>query len=129
MSQPTIVPITAPEDLDGLVRGHEAVVVVWWLRDCDMSRAALGAVEAFAKAEQGRVAVGEVEVDEQGELCKAFHVQEVPTLMFFRSGRCVMREIVPNMAWPEVLRQLRAAKDVWRTYFWSDAAWPVPAEP
>lgn len=109
-------------DLKELLQRHEHVIVVCWLRECDASRWLLMALEQFADANEGRVAAGELDVEDNDDLCEALDITETPTLLFFRQGKLIMRELValPLAGKADLLQRVEAAKETWRSYFWRD---------
>ena len=108
-------------DLEELLRDHGAVIVVCWLRECDMSRWLVTALEEFAEENDGCIAVGELDVEET-DLWQSYDVAETPTLLFFRGGQLVMREVVavPVEDLQRLRSQVAAAKGTWKDYFAND---------
>ena len=44
-------------------------------------------VEELAKEYEGKVKVGKVNVDDEGELAMQFRISSIPTLMLFKNGK------------------------------------------
>jgi hypothetical protein len=106
-------------DLAEFLRRHPRVILVCWLRECDMSRWVLEAVEEFARESGGAIAAAGLEVEENRGTCEVLEIHETPTLLFFHRGHLFMREVValPVESHPALRREVEAAKETWRNYF------------
>ena len=57
-----------------------------WCGPCRMLSPILSEI---ADENEGRINVGKVDVDEEGELAAAFRVESIPTIVAFRDGKAV----------------------------------------
>ena len=67
------------------------IVDFWatWCGPCQM----LGPIIEEAAAEIQNAKIGKVEVDDQAELAKEYKVMSVPTLIVFKDGKAVKRQV------------------------------------
>ena len=65
------------------------VLVDFWAVWCGPCRMLAPTVEELAKEYEGKVKVGKVNVDDEGELAMQFRISSIPTLMLFKNGKPV----------------------------------------
>ena len=63
------------------------VLVDFWAVWCGPCRMLAPTVEELAKEYEGKVKVGKVNVDDEGELAMQFRISSIPTLMLFKNGK------------------------------------------
>lgn len=68
------------------------VLVDFWASWCMPCRN-LGPIVEEIAMEQEQIKVGKVNVDEEPELARRYRVMSIPTLMFFKDGELVRREL------------------------------------
>ena len=68
------------------------VLVDFWASWCMPCRN-LGPIVEEIAMEQEQIKVGKVNVDEEPELAQRYRVMSIPTLMFFKDGELVRREL------------------------------------
>lgn len=61
------------------------VLVDFWATWCGPCRMLAPVIEEIAK--EGKVKVGKIDVDKEGELAIKFGVMSIPTVMFFENGK------------------------------------------
>ena len=64
-------------------------------------------IEQLARDYEGRAVVGKVDVDEQGELAMRYGVMSIPTVIFFKDGKEIHREVgaMPKEVFAKLLDQ------------------------
>lgn len=75
-----------------VVRSDRPVLVDFWASWCGPCQALAPTIDEIAQ-EQTAFKVGKVNVDEQPELARQFRVMSIPTLMVFKDGELVRREV------------------------------------
>lgn len=69
------------------------VLVDFWAVWCGPCQMQGPVVEEAAKELAGKLKVGKLNVDEEGELAQKYHVMSIPTLILFRNGEAVKKEV------------------------------------
>lgn len=65
------------------------VLVDFWAAWCGPCRMVAPVVDQIADEYAGKIKVGKVNVDEQGELSDKYGIRSIPTLMVFKNGGIV----------------------------------------
>ncbi|MBQ8552107.1 MAG: thioredoxin [Clostridia bacterium] len=76
-----------------VLKSELPVVVDFWATWCGPCRMLAPELEAFAKENEGKVKVGKVNVDDEGELAQRFGIMSIPTLLVFNGGEMVKKNV------------------------------------
>lgn len=75
-----------------VLRSEQTVLVDFWASWCGPCMALAPTIDEIAQ-EQNQVKVGKVNVDEEPELARQYRIMSIPTLMLFKNGEPVRREV------------------------------------
>jgi thioredoxin 1 len=85
MAAPQIVTLT-DGDFDQQVQAHPLVLVDFWAEWCGPCRMIAPLLDELAGEYAGRVVIGKVNVDQNGQTAARFGVRSIPTLLFMKHG-------------------------------------------
>jgi len=71
----------------------EPVLVDFWAEWCGPCRAIAPSIDALAEAFAGRLKVGKLNVDNDGEVAQRYGITSIPTLLVFSGGRVVAQRV------------------------------------
>ena len=69
------------------------VLVDFWAEWCGPCRMMSPTIDAIAEAYAGRVKVGKLNVDENGQTAMRYQVRGIPTLLLFKGGQLVASKV------------------------------------
>ncbi len=81
------------ENLKEIIASGKPVVVDFWATWCGPCRMIAPIVEELAAKYNGKVIIGKYDVDEGADMAADFGVRNIPTLLFFKDGKLVDRNV------------------------------------
>jgi thioredoxin 1 len=76
---------------DEVMRSNQPVLVDFWADWCGPCKMIAPLVDELAKKYEGRLRVGKLDVDMNGNTPQMFDIQGIPTLLLFKNGALVHR--------------------------------------
>lgn len=75
-------------DFEKEVLSHRGKVLVdFWATWCGPCRMLAPVIEEIAEENAGKIKVGKVNVDDEPELARKYHISSIPTLIVFEDGK------------------------------------------
>ena len=89
-----------------VLQSGQPVLLDFWAPWCGPCRMLSPVVEQLAEEYEGKVKVGKVTVDEEGELASAFQVMSIPCIVVMKDGKIVEKAVGyrPKAQLEEMLR-------------------------
>ena len=81
------------EDFEKAMASGQVVVVDFWAEWCGPCRMLGPVIDKLAEAYEGKAIVGKVNVDENDDTCAAYGIMNIPTILFFKGGELVHRQV------------------------------------
>ena len=69
------------------------VLVDFWASWCGPCRMVSPVIDELAEEYAGKITVGKVNVDEQGELASRYAIVSIPTILIFQDGKVVEKSV------------------------------------
>jgi thioredoxin 1 len=91
MTEP--IPVTQADFDEKVLRAALPVVVDFWAPWCGPCRMIAPTLEMLAGEFDGRLIVAKLNTDENQALAEKYNVRGIPTLIFFRQGQPVTRQM------------------------------------
>lgn len=86
------VTLTKDNFVQEVLRSEQPVLVDFWASWCGPCMALAPTIDEIA-GEQTAAKVGKVNVDDEPDLARQYRIMSIPTLMVFRNGEPVRREV------------------------------------
>lgn len=83
-----------------VLKSDKPVLVDFWATWCGPCKMLSPIIEEVRNETEGKAVVGKINVDEQQELAMQFGVMSIPTLLVFKNGEVVKKQIgfIPKQA-------------------------------
>ena len=81
------------KSFDAALAEGKLMMVDFWANWCMPCRMLGPDIEQLAQDYEGKAVIGKVDVDEQGELAMRYGVMSIPTVIFFKDGKEIHREV------------------------------------
>jgi thioredoxin 1 len=90
-----------------VLKSEQAVLVDFWAPWCSPCRMVAPVIDELADEYVGRIAIGKLNVDENGPISQQYGVMSIPTLMIFKGGKMVDK-ITGFRGKPDLVKMLNA---------------------
>lgn len=108
MASENIVIITNENFESEVVNSDKPVMVDFWANWCGPCKGLAPIIDEIADEYSDKVKVGKLDVDANGELSMKFRVMSIPTVIFFKNGEQIAREVgaFPKEKYAEIINSL-----------------------
>src|SRR5688572_14215719 len=107
MASPNVLELTT-DNFDSEVKSGTLVVADFWAPWCGPCRQLSPVIDRVADAFAGKVKVGKVNVDENGDLAVKYDVQTIPRIIFFKGGDTPVQTHVGTMSEADLTRLINS---------------------
>ncbi len=76
-----------------VLNSQEPVLVDFWAEWCGPCRMMSPTIDAIAQEYDGRVKVGKLNVDHNGQTAMRYNIRGIPTLLLFKGGKVVDQRV------------------------------------
>ncbi len=90
------------------IAGNTPVLVDFWAPWCGPCKAIAPILEELARELSGKVVIGKINVDDEGDLAGTYGVRAIPTMLLFKGGQVV--ETIVGMQSRDALKAKLLAK-------------------
>lgn len=81
------------ENIKEIINNGKPVVVDFWAEWCGPCRMMSPIIEELAHEYEGKVEIGKLNVDENSETTEEYGIMNIPTLLFFKNGQVVDKQV------------------------------------
>ncbi|MGF1677913.1 MAG: thioredoxin [Candidatus Methylacidiphilales bacterium] len=86
MSSEHVLTLTGANFEDKVLKASGTVLVDFWAEWCGPCKMIAPLLEQIAEEHAGKVIIGKVDVDAQGELAGRYNIRAIPTMIVFKNG-------------------------------------------
>jgi len=80
-------------NFDEMIASDKPVLVDFWAEWCGPCRMVGPIVEELSKDYEGKAVIGKLNVDEHGEIAQKYGIRNIPTLLVFKNGEIVDKQV------------------------------------
>ena len=101
-----VLKITSENFEQEVLKAAQPVVIDFWASWCGPCKMFSPIVDEFAEENEGKVKVGNVNIDDEPDLASRFGVMSIPTAILFKNGQAVqsMVGVQPKAKLEEMVR-------------------------
>ena len=85
--------VITDSSFDELLSSEQPLVVDFWAEWCGPCKMIGPVVEELAEKYEGKVNIGKMNVDENYEISSRYGIRNIPTLLFFKNGQLVDKQV------------------------------------
>jgi len=91
MASEKVMELTEANFENEVISSGKLFLVDFWAEWCGPCRAVAPIIDELANVYEGKIAVGKVNVDNEGRLAEKYRIMSIPTIMIFKDGKMVER--------------------------------------
>ncbi|HOO19139.1 MAG TPA: thioredoxin [Paludibacteraceae bacterium] len=81
------------ENIKEIINNGKPAVVDFWAEWCGPCRMMSPIIDELAHEYEGKVEIGKLNVDENAETTEEYGIMNIPTLLFFKNGQVVDKQV------------------------------------
>lgn len=81
------------QNLSDFLTSDQPAVIDFWAEWCGPCRMISPVVDELAEQYAGKISIGKCNVDEQGDIAMKYMIRSIPTILFFKGGEIVDKQI------------------------------------
>lgn len=93
MASDKIITLTKDNFEQEVVNSDKPVIIDFWAEWCGPCRAVAPIMDELANEYEGKIKIGKVNVDNEGELAMKYRIMSIPTVMVYKDGQMVEKII------------------------------------